>query len=163
MPMKRFVARMAAALTLTANLAATPAFAGAASEDLGRCMARASSDADKAVYVRWLFVVMSSSPAAKSLASIAPGERDAVNREMAGLVERLLLSDCHKQTIEAISSEGFGSMQTSFSVFDDLAMAALVSEPTVQNEMGRFVKEFDLEKFKSALKGVSPPSSQAVK
>ena len=84
----------------------TPASAGIYTDDLSKCVVRATTASDKQLLMKWMFSAFSSNLVIASLSKVAPGDHESFDKSMALIVERLLLSDCRKEAIDAIKYEG---------------------------------------------------------
>lgn len=103
--------------------AATPsaAFAGPFSDELSRCWFDARSEADRTVLMRWTFLAVGAHPDTREMLAVTPDERRRISADVGALFTRLLLTDCRRQTIQAVRTEGAGEIETGFQV---LGMAA---------------------------------------
>ena len=71
--------------------------AGQYSDDLSKCLVESVDEADRVTLVRWLFSTASLHPAVKAISRVPSGRIDEANREVSGLVKRLLLTSCRPQ------------------------------------------------------------------
>ena len=82
-----------------------PAQAGIYSDALGKCLVTKTSDQDKAAFVRWIFTSLSTSPTVKDVGNVSARQHDEIDLNTAHLVDRLILTDCHKEAVEAMKYE----------------------------------------------------------
>ena len=118
----------------------TPASAGIYTDDLSKCVVRATTASDKQLLMKWMFSAFSSNPAIASLSKVAPGDHESFDKSMALIVERLLLSDCRKEAIDAIKYEGGSAIENSFNVLGEVAVRDLMSEPNTSASVGKFAR-----------------------
>ena len=147
----------AAVATATLALAGT-ASAGTYSDDLGKCFVRATSEEDKTVLIQWIFAMMSLNPSVKPLTNVSDVQRDAFNRKMGALTQRLFTVDCRKEAVAAIKYEGAPvAFRTSFELLGKAATSGLVSDPAVSAHAGDFSNYMDQTVFAGVFKeaGVS--------
>jgi hypothetical protein len=144
----RHVRKTAAAwLTLWFALVSVPAFAGTYAEEMGRCLVKATSAADRTALVRWLFAAGAMHPEVVSIVSVSGAQREELNRSIARLLERLLTEACRTQTQDAIKYEGRGAFEAAFQVLGQVAGRELFSHPTVANSMGEVDRYLDKKKL----------------
>ncbi len=140
---------LAAAMLLGALCYGTAASAGIYTDDLSRCLVKSASDDDKTMLMKWVFGLMSASPAVSPMSSITPEQHKALNKQGAALFERLIIIDCHKEAVAAMKFEGDTAFETSFSVLAQVAVRGLMTAPAVNAEMENFVSYFDKDKLKA--------------
>jgi hypothetical protein len=133
---------MAMALTMVAG---SSAWAGAYTDDLGKCLVRSSSEADRTVLMQWMFSALSANPAVSSLASISEAQREAFNKAAADLLERLVLRDCRQTATEAVKYEGPKALEASFSVLGEVAARGLMADPKAAAELQKLGGHLDHE------------------
>jgi hypothetical protein len=153
------IRRIALAGCCLVSLWTTGASAGPFTDDLSRCMVRASTSQDQLVLVKWMFSAFALNPEVAPLSNITPEQREGLNQQTADLMQRLLLSDCREQTIAALKNEGTVSLQTSFSVLGAVAARGLMSGPSATAGLLGLVRHFDGAKFHDLFDdaGVDPP------
>ncbi|MHA3840388.1 hypothetical protein ACX0GZ_04115 [Sphingomonas aestuarii] len=103
-------------------------------EDLSRCLVEQSSDADKAMVVRWVFASVANSPEVREVSRVTDADRETLHRSMARLFDRLLTRDCRTKAVTAIRNEGGSAIATSFGVLGEVAMQSLINQPAVNSE-----------------------------
>ncbi len=103
-------------------------------EDLSRCLVDKSSNADKAMVVRWVFASVANSPEVQEISRVTDAEREALHRSMARLFDRLLTKDCRERSVAAIKYNGGEAIATSFGVLGEVAMQSLINQPAVNSE-----------------------------
>lgn len=131
----RFLAAAAAACALSAL--SSPASAGIYTDDLTRCLVRATTPEDKITLVHWIFSAMSASTHVAPLTTITDADREKSAQDMARLTERLVLVDCRREASEALRYEGAQAFPDSFGVLGETAMVQLMNDPAVNAAMAR--------------------------
>jgi hypothetical protein len=156
---------VAAVVAVAALACAGAAVAGPASDDLGRCLIKASTPADNEVLVRWMFSAITANPKLASYAAIKPEERDAFDRRAAELFQRLLLTDCRKESVAALQQDGTSAIGHSFELLGSVAARQLMSDPAVTGGMQHMTRYLDNTAWQSfaaeAGPGVTPPPAAA--
>ena len=112
---------------------------------LSSCIQRSTTAADNLLAARWVFVAMSHHPSVAELASVPAAQMTAVNREMAGLFNRLLLQECPNETRAALRAHGEAALDVPFSLFGERAMQELMSHPNVNAGVEEMTSFFDTE------------------
>lgn len=152
------------AVALTLSAVATPmASAAIYTDDLSRCLVSAATDTDKSAFVQWMFAMISLNPSVKPLSDITGAKRNELNKQVAGLMQRLVLEDCHKETVAAVKYEGSGAFESSFEVLGQVAARGLMADPAVQAgilELGKYV---DNDKWSAIAKEAGLPDSAPAK
>lgn len=134
-------------LLLSANLLS----AGPYSDALGRKLVASTTPAEKAVFVRWLFVAMSLHPDLKDMAAITPAQREAANKEIAALMTRMLSETCVAEAKLALKHEGQAAFESAFSIFGEMAAQDLFGNPKVNEGIAELEKYVDGKAIAAAL------------
>lgn len=141
------------AATIAANAAGTissaPARAGLYQDDLSRCLVAAATPTDRTLLLRWVFASMAVNPKINDMAHISDTQAKALSVETAGIMQRFMLTDCRKQTIEAIRYEGAGAIQQAFSMLGQIAMSDLTREEATSVYMADLGNHLDKEKWEA--------------
>jgi hypothetical protein len=148
-----------------ATLQAATASAGVFSDDLAKCLVAKAAPADRAALLQWMFTAMSANPAVTGLSNVTPAQR-AEHTKAAGLLfQRLMLDDCHKETVVAVKNEGVEAVRQSFGVLGQVAMRDLMNDPAVQKDMAGLGSSLDKARWAELAKeiGVSPESITGTK
>jgi hypothetical protein len=156
MHMKKPILFSAALLALT--LYGSMACAGVYSDDLSKCLVRSANAEDRASLMQWFFAALSTNPTVNSLSSVTNDQRLALGRKGAALIERLVMVDCHKETVEALKYEGTGVFETSFRVLGEVAARGLMSDPATQAEIGKLGSYVDKKKWSDLAKEAGVPT-----
>lgn len=137
------------------------ASAGVYADDMSKCLVRSTNEADQAQLVGWIFAAISSHPSVKPMTNLTDAQRDAAIQKAGSLMQRLMLVDCRKQTVDALKYEGTGSIGQAFGVLGQAAMRGLMSDPSVAAGMAGLGKSLDEAKFAEMLKeaGITPPAA----
>jgi hypothetical protein len=134
---------IAAGACLAISLAASEAQAGIYTDDLARCIVKASSPQDRRDFVIFVFAAMSAHPDVQQYSKMTEAERDEYARKTSKLMERLLIVDCRKEAVIAIKYEREQSLSKAFSVLGETAMVDLMSNPQVEKVFNRLAEAFD--------------------
>lgn len=136
---------------LALALCAGPARAGVYSDDLGKCFVETSTPEDKQQLVQWIFFAIALNPDIKPYASITLEQRDAANKGMARLFEKLLGDSCLKQAQLAVKYEGTTAFSDSFRLLGQVAGQEIFVSPDVAAGTAEFAKELHVEDLQKKL------------
>ena len=151
-----------AGLALACGLSmAGMAQAGIYTDDLSRCLVRSATADDQKMLMGWIFAMFTSSPTVAAMSKVTPAEREASDRRTADLMQRLIYTDCHKETVDALKYEGSAAFEASFSMLGQVAVRALFSDPATRTELQKFGTYFDQQKQKALFAEAGlPPASE---
>jgi hypothetical protein len=138
---------VAGAMLLT--LVAGGAQASPESNALGKCLVDSSTGKDRVVFVQWLFAALSANPDVAPLASITPNKRTELNHQAAEIVQRLIITDCHKESVAAIRQDGDDVLSSAFEQFGRVAAQELMSDPSVGKAMASVGDNMDRKAWAS--------------
>jgi hypothetical protein len=136
-------------LVFTAN----SVFAGPFGDALARKLVSSTTDAEKAICVRWMFVAMSLHPDLQQMSTVTAEQREQANREFAQLVVRMLTETCLTEAREAMKYEGQAAVSGAFEVFGQTPARELFSNPEVSKGMEDLDKYTDSAAIEKALTG----------
>jgi len=140
----------ASLLAATAVAAAPVAQAGPYSDDLGKCLVAATSSQDKAALVQWIYFSLSLNPQISPFATITAAQREATDKELAKLFERLVTESCASQTKQAIQYEGTEALSESFKLLGQVAAQEIFKHPAVAAGTSKFTEYLDEKKLGEA-------------
>jgi hypothetical protein len=135
---------LAAGCLLGATLP-SQASAGPYADTLGRCAIQATSTEDRAALIRWMFIAASSNPALADLVTIPTDAREQSSRAAAGLVNRILLEGCRRETIAAVQHEGQAGIQGAFQALGQMAGIEMMTAPEAQAALRGVDRYLDTE------------------
>ncbi len=123
---------------------------------MAKCLVTSTSPQDRILLAKWVFSMMAEHPDVASLANITPAHRQAILKDAAALVQRLLTDSCRSQTKAAVQNEGAGTIQYGFQVLGASAMRGLMTEPHVMESAKSLAQYLDEAKIKDLLANPSP-------
>lgn len=135
--------RIAAALALVLAAGGTAAQAGVYTDDLSKCLVKATAPADQQTLVLWIYAAMSSHPQVKPYSKLTESEQERATKGATELMQRLLTIDCRKEAVEAIQYEGAATMEAAFEVLGEVAMRNLMGDAAVAKMMEGMTKYLD--------------------
>ena len=140
-----------ACLAIALAIGATGARAGVYADDLGKCLVSSTTEADRALMVKWIFSAMSRNRDIAQYVQMTPEVRDTLNRETAALYMRLLTESCRTQTRDAARYEGAPAIGTAFGLLGQIATQGLFNDPAVAASISELDKYYDQDKLKAIM------------
>ncbi len=137
-----------APIVASALLASAPVRAGAYADTMAKCIVSGSSEADRRIFVRWLFSAIALNPDVTPMSAISPQQRHAMNKETAALLQRLLTQSCRREVVEAIKYEGPQAVEYAFNVFGQVAGREMFASPHVAQAMTDMQALLEGDEFK---------------
>ncbi|MGH8212909.1 MAG: hypothetical protein ACREPP_06755 [Rhodanobacteraceae bacterium] len=116
-------------------------------DDLGQCLIRSTTPADRKVLTQWAFATLALDPDVAPLAAIAPAQRDAINRQAGSVVTTILADSCPTQAQRAFANGGPEAIRSAFEVWGQWSINGLVSEPHVMQGMAGLLQYIDIGKL----------------
>ena len=74
-----------------------------------------------------------------------------MDKEFAGFVEKMLVADCKKQTLDTFQNEGLPALEGALETLSLLILKELMAQKEVSREIGAFTQYLDQNKIMSAL------------
>ena len=130
------------------------ALSASASEDLKKCFAQSSSGKDNVTLMKWVVKAMVAHPALTEIPAMKPADKTNIDRDFAAYVEKILITDCKKQTIDTLQTEGLPALQGALDAQSQQLIKELLSNPEVNKEIGAFASHIDQNKLMAALLGL---------
>ena len=132
-----------AAITMTSGAAT----AGVFTDDLSKCLVRSATARDNEVLVRWIFSAMSVHPALKDYSTLNDAQRAGLDKQAAELFERLFLTDCRKESVDAVKGDGTKAIEAGFQLLGSVAMRRIMADRGVAAGMGNLTHYLDQKKW----------------
>lgn len=122
--------------------------AGDAADDLRACVVAATGAEDRRTLVQWIFSAIALHPDLQDMAQVSDGQRQAANRAMGALMERLLTVDCadhaRRAVREDVHERAFGE---AFASVGQLAGEGLFEDPRVAAEAAGLIRHVDMNRL----------------
>jgi hypothetical protein len=125
--------------------------AGPFADDMAKCLVNSTSPAERTVFVRWMFSLMTLHPDLTSMSNVRPQQRDELTKQTGALFQKLLLESCRAQTQRAVQNEGPQTIQYAFQVLGQSATVSMLTDPHVAEAAKTLAKYLDEEKLKELL------------
>lgn len=145
--MRRLVAALLMSVGVFSISSPVAAADGVYSTELRRCVVFATSERDRLDFVRWIFTAMSAHPAVSDMSLVTAEMQTEANKKTAALMERLLLSDCRTETVNALKYEGDSAIEFAFGGVGETAMGDLMANPLVAAQLTQLSTFIDESKW----------------
>ncbi len=137
--------------------------AGPYTDDLSKCLVESTTTEDHVVLIRWMFAALSAHPAVHSMVQVSADDLEKSNAALGALLMKLLTETCREQATKAMKYEGSTTVETSFSVFGQVAARELFANPEVQKAMAGLQNHIDAKKLQQlnpdAPQPTTPPTA----
>lgn len=148
--MKKLLLTFASAALM---LGSPSARTGVYADDLSKCLVTSTTEADRAMLMKWIFSAISLNKEISSFVNLPADTRTRINQDAAGLYMRLLTESCKLQTYEAFKYEGDAAIGSAFQILGQVASQGIFSDPAVATGMTDLTKFFDEKKLNAVLEG----------
>lgn len=145
-PSPRFQRVLACALTLAAPMALAEPI-----EDLARCYVEKATEADQKILARWMFAALAQHPVAAKYATVSEADLGAVTAEAAGIMQRMVTTDCVEQARAAATAQGLGTVSQALQVLGQVASRVLLTDEKVGRSMNAVNTYMDEAKILAAV------------
>ena len=154
-----------AAVVVLALGGAAPALADEASDALHACLAQAARarPADNDILVRWVFSAIATHPALKASVTLTDAQRAGVDKAAGELIQRLVLTDCRKEALEAVRTNGPRAIEGAFGLLGSVTVRQIMAEPSVSADAGGFSRYLDKDKWRQFAAEASPTAAEPPK
>lgn len=154
--------RTLAALTGALACVAAPASAGVYADDMAKCIVRSASAADQRDLVIWIFAAIGQHPDVRPYSTVTPAQLAEINRKTASLFQRLVVDDCHAESVAALKYEGPTALQAAFGVLGEVAMRSLMNHTDVDKATSGLGESVDVKKLQALFKeaGITIPEDE---
>jgi hypothetical protein len=149
--------RAAPVLTFALTLcAAGAAHAGPYGDELTKCLAGKTSDAERTSLVIWMLEEMSANPALKPIMTVTDAQKTEARKAAAALTMRMMTEDCRAPAAAAFKNEGGGVAMRAFWELAQTSVASLARDPAVQGNMSQIGQYLDVPKLAAIMKDPEP-------
>jgi hypothetical protein len=151
--MKKLLLAAAGALAISAACGPASAQDGA----LGKCLVDNSTGKDREAFMRWMFLALAANPSVKPMTNISDPQKEEINRDAAGVMNRLMLKDCRSQAVTAMRAGGTEGVGQGFATFGRIAMGDLMQNSAVNAELEKMTAYLDKDGWEALAKEVAAP------
>ena len=144
--MKKLIAHMALATSLSLGVVATTQ-ASSTVDALSQCLVQSTTATDKTTVLQWTFAALSQHPDLNSMSSISATQKEQLDKNLAQVLQRILVEQCSTQTKAVIQAEDFEAVGTSFQELGSITGNEILKTPQVKNQLNSVLKHVDMGKL----------------
>jgi len=134
---------MAAAVLGTAQIAA----AGPTVDQLSDCLVKSTTATDKTAVLQWTFAALSTHPDLKRFSQVTDAQKTELDRNLATVLQRILVEQCSAQTKAVIQAEGLQAVGNSFQELGSITGEEIIKNPEVKQQLNGVLRYVDLNKL----------------
>ena len=132
--MKTFVVVAASAGLVLANIAAaqttlSPEQEQAYTVKLRDCFTAQTTGADRTTFARWFVAILATAPKVQGVASVEPGVKDQLDRQVATIFTRIITKDCAAEARPLWKARSSAAFRVAGEALGRLAMQEVASDP----------------------------------
>lgn len=145
---RRFARIGCSVLMATAVMGTTQvAMAGPTVDQLSNCLVKSTTAADKTTVLQWTFVALSAHPELKKFSNVNEEQRTQLDKNLAQVLQRILVDQCASQTKAVIAAEGVQAVGDSFQELGQITGEEILENPEVESQLKGVLRYVDLNKL----------------
>jgi len=123
------------------------AIAGPTVDQLSDCLMKSTTATDKTTVLQWTFVALGNHPDLKAFSNVTATQKEALDKNLATVLQRILVEQCSTQTKAVIQAEGLQAVGDSFQELGRTTGEAIVKNPEVNQQLKGVLRYVDLNKL----------------
>lgn len=116
-------------------------------DQLSACLVKATTATDKTVVLQWTFAALSTHPDLKSFSNVTDVQKEQLDKNLAQVLQRILVEQCSAQTKAVIQAEGLQAVGDSFQELGSITGEEIIKNPEVKQQLKGVVRYLDLNKL----------------
>ncbi|WP_291357536.1 hypothetical protein [Acinetobacter sp. UBA3106] len=145
---RRFTAKIRWGLMAMALMGTTQiAIAGPTVDQLSNCLVKSTTAADKTTVLQWTFIALSAHPELKKFSNVNEEQRTQLDKNLAQVLQRILVEQCSAQTKAVITAEGVQAVGDSFQELGQITGEEILENPEVKSQLKGVLRYVDLNKL----------------
>ncbi|WP_171478822.1 hypothetical protein [Acinetobacter sp. RF14B] len=137
----------AAVMALALCSATQFASAGPTVDQLSDCLVKSTTTTDKTTVLQWTFVALGNHPDLKAFSNVTATQKEALDKNLATVLQRILVEQCSAQTKAVIQAEGLPAVGNSFQELGSITGEEILKTPAVKEQLKGVVRYIDLNKL----------------
>ena len=114
---------------------------------LSDCLMKSTTVTDKTAVLQWTFVALSNHPDLKQFSHVTDEQKTALDKNVAQVLQRILVDQCSTQTKAVIQTEGIQAVGEAFQQLGQSAGEDIVKDPAVRQQLQGTLRYIDLNKL----------------
>ncbi len=123
------------------------ALAGPTVDQLSDCLMKSTTATDKTVVLQWTFVALGNHPDLKAFSNVTATQKEALDKNLATVLQRILVEQCSAQTKAVIQTEGLQAVGDSFQELGSITGEEILKTPEIKQQLNGVLKYVDLNKL----------------
>jgi len=123
------------------------ALAGPTVDQLSNCLMKSTTPTDKTVVLQWTFVALGNHPDLKAFSNVTATQKEALDKNLATVLQRILVEQCSAQTKAVIQTEGLQAVGDSFQELGSITGVEILKTPEIKQQLNGVLKYVDLNKL----------------
>ena len=145
---RRFTAKIRWGLMAMALMGTTQmAIAGPTVDQLSNCLVKSTTATDKTTVLQWTFVALSAHPELKKFSNVNEEQRTQLDKNLAQVLQRILVEQCSAQTKAVIAAEGVQAVGDSFQELGQITGEEILENPEVKTQLKGVLRYIDLNRL----------------
>ncbi|EEY90510.1 hypothetical protein HMPREF0017_00929 [Acinetobacter lwoffii SH145] len=121
--------------------------AGPTVNQLSDCLMKSTTVTDKTTVLQWTFVALGNHPDLKAFSNVTASQKEALDKNLATVLQRILVEQCSAQTKAVIAAEGVQAVGDSFQELGRITGEEILENPEVKSQLKGVLRYVDLNKL----------------
>lgn len=121
--------------------------AGIYGDKFTECLLKNTSERDKTILVKWMYIGMGQHPVLKREFPISESQKESANIAVADYITYIITSSCYEETKNVMTHEGEEAFVKAFELLGELAMMLVVEDIDVINSFEDYLQYLDESLF----------------
>ncbi len=121
--------------------------AGPTVNQLSDCLMKSTTVTDKTTVLQWTFVALGNHPDLKAFSNVTASQKEALDKNLATVLQRILVEQCSAQTKAVIAAEGVQAVGDSFQELGRITGEEILKNPEINNQLKGVLRYVDLNKL----------------
>ena len=144
--MKKSLCQMTLASLLSLGAIATTQ-ASTTVDALSQCLVKSTTASDKTTVLQWTFAALAQHPDLNSMSSVTASQKEQLDKNLAQVLQRILVEQCSSQTKAVIQSDGLEAVGDSFQELGTITGNEILKTPQVKSQLNGVLKHVEMGKL----------------
>ena len=144
--MKKSLCQMTLASLLSLGAIATTQ-ASTTVDALSQCLVKSTTASDKTTVLQWTFAALAQHPDLNSMSSVTASQKEQLDKNLAQVLQRILVEQCSSQTKAVIQSDGLEAVGESFQELGTITGNEILKTPQVKSQLNGVLKHVEMGKL----------------
>lgn len=121
--------------------------AGPTVDQLSECLMKSTTATDKTTVLQWTFVALGNHPDLKAFSNVTATQKEALDKNLATVLQRILVEQCSAQTKAVIQAEGLQAVGDSFQALGKTTGEEILKNPEINNQLKGVLRYINLNRL----------------